>query len=99
MFSDEAQIQLICSIYSMISEVTELQRAFVTMHVSSKFHRCLLVLQYAFSTLSFNQNLEPICFTFLVISALLVLVYIQLLIYKILSNTWFYILHNMLYIV
>ena len=57
----------------------------------------MLVPRYASSLLRCSQNPAPIYLTFMVIFALLVLVYMLLLTYKMLSNTWFYVLHCVLY--
>ena len=54
-------------------------------------------LFYSFSRLSFGQNLAPMCITFLVVSAQLVLVFMELLIYNMLGNACFYILQYVLY--
>ena len=52
---------------------------------------------YAFWFLIFSQNVAPICFLFLVVSALLILVFMKLLYYRMLNNTCLYILHIVSY--
>ena len=97
MFSTVAHIQLICLIYSLISRVTALHRAFVLMQVSSGGLLESVSVLICIFTFKLQSESTAKIFTFLVIAALLILVYIILVIYTMLCNTWFYILHSVLY--
>ena len=97
MFSHVAQIRLFWLIFSLIGGVTALKRALVMKQVSGP---CLLmfvsVLRCVFTFELQSEYTANITRFFWFLSALLVLVFMKLLIYKMLCNIWFYVVWSVL---
>ena len=98
-FSDVAHFQLFCFIYSLVSRLVASQRTVVMMKVSSHSLPVSVCVWTWFLIFEFQSEYKDFVFRFswFFLQVSMLQVSMKLLIYKLLSDTWFHLLHSVLF--